>query len=104
MVLAYKGDESLGKSDESDSEGTLINNRLNAVILFEILASEPEGTHQKRELFLESRLLEVEPFIELFCSYAHSPIKFVEECAYSFLHVLDAHALDGEPYDIYSCE
>ena len=100
MVFAYKGNESFCKADETDSEGTLVDNGLDAVVFLKILTSEPECTHQERELFLEGCFLEIEPLTKLFCRNVHCPVEFFEEFADSLLLVLNAHALDGESYDI----
>ena len=100
MMLSAKSDKRFGKSDESDTESTVVDDCLDGVILSEFLAVQPERTHEKRELLLHSGLLEVESLVELLCSNVKSPSEFVEELVDSVLLVLDAHALDCELHDI----
>ena len=44
VMFADKGYESLGKSDEADSERALVDDGLDGVIVLQVLAAEPEGS------------------------------------------------------------
>ena len=65
MVLSNQCDKGLSQSDESDTECTVVDYRLDSVIFTELIAVDPECTHKERELLLEGCLLEVESFVEL---------------------------------------
>ena len=67
LVLSDEGDKGLGKSDKSDSKGSVVDYCLDCIVVSKLLAVEPERTHQERELLLESCLLEVESLVELLC-------------------------------------
>ena len=67
VMLSDKGDEGFCQSDETDTESTMVDHSLDGVVVTELLAVHPKGAHQKRELLLESCLLEVEPLVELLC-------------------------------------
>ena len=100
VVLADQGDQSLCKSDESYTEGSMVDDRFDGIVLAELLAVQPQCTHQQRELLLEGCLLEVEPLVELLCGNLQCPVELVEEFVDPLLLVLYVHALDGELHDV----
>ena len=100
MMLAYERDECLGKTDEADTESSVVDYSLDCVIVLKLVAVEPERAHQERELLLERSLLEVESLVELFRRDLESPVKLVEELVDPVISVLYVHALDGELHDV----
>ena len=75
MVLADESYEAFRQSDESDSEGTLVNDGLDGLVRFEVLASNPEALHEQRELLCERCLLEIEPVVELPCRHVEHVVR-----------------------------
>ena len=104
MMLADEGDKGLGKSDKSDSKGSVVDHCLDSVVVVELLAVKPECTHEKRELLLESCLLEIESLMELSCRNLESPVKLLEEFMYSVFLLLDIHTFDCKLHDVDGCE
>ena len=100
MMLSGKGNQGLGKSDETDAECSVVDHGFDGVVVGKFLAVKPEGSHEQRELLLEGGLLEVEPFVELLCGNLKCPVEFLEEFMVSVFLVLDTHALDGKFHDI----
>ena len=100
VVLAAKSDEGLCKTDESDAECTMIDDRLDAVILSKLLAVKPQSAHEERELLLEGCLLEIETVVELFCCDVEGVGQLVEELVDTVFLVRNAHALDSELHDV----
>ena len=52
VMLAHKGYQTLGQAYEADSEGALVDDALDGVIVLKVLAAHPEGAHKQRELLL----------------------------------------------------
>ena len=100
MVLADEGDERLCKTDEADTECSVVDYRLDCVVVSKLVAVKPERTHKERELLLESGLLEVESLVELLCRDLESPVELLEELVDPVFSVLDLHTLEGELHDI----
>ena len=100
MMLADKGYKAFCKPDETDTEGSMVDYRLNVFMLANLLAVKPERSHKERELLLQSGLLELESLIKLFCSYLKDVVKLLEELMKSVFLILYVHALKGKLHDI----
>ena len=100
MVLAGKGDEALGQTDEPDAEGPLIDDRLYGLVGAQVLGAKPQARHQQGELFGQGRALKVVAVAELAGGNLQKIIKAVEERGDALFAILDAHALYGQTYDV----
>ena len=104
MVLACECNETFGKTNESDTERTLIDNRLNAVVWLEVLSAIPQATHHERELLGKGCLLELITLVELFChKFAHL-VQTEHEDLNSLFERRFRHSLDSESHDIDGCK
>ena len=104
MMLSDQGDETLGESDEADTEGSVVDHRFDCIIVRELFAVEPESSHKERELLLESGLLEVESFVELLCRDLEHVVKLLEECVDPVFLILYLHTFDRELHYVHCGE
>ena len=100
MMLSDQGDKCLCKTDESDSEGSVIDYRFDCVVVRKLFAVQPQGTHKERELLFEGSLLEIESFVELSCGDLKRPVELLEEFVDPVFLALDTHTFYGELHDI----
>ena len=101
MVLATEGDQALGKADEADGEGALVDDGLDGVVVIQFLGTQPEAVHQERELLLESGLLEVEALVQLAGGDFQGPVELLEELLDAeVLVLLFLHGLDAQLHDV----
>ena len=104
MVLACECNETFGKTNESDTERTLIDNRLNAVVWLEVLSAIPQATHHERELLGKGCLLELITLVELLChKFAHL-VQTEHEDLDTLFERRFRHSLDSESHDIDGCK
>ena len=104
VVLAGEGDKALGKANEANTKGALVNDALDGVGGLEILASIPQLRHEQWELLGKGCALELEAVVELACCDVEHSVKFLEELVDALLLVLDFHALNGQTHDVDSRE
>src|SRR5574344_413651 len=102
VMFSYQCYQTLRKTDETDSEGTLIQHRLHCIIRIQFLAAQPKLTHQQRELLRERRLLEIVPLAQLLSRNIQDPIQLVEKFCNSLIFIVNVHALDSKTDDIHS--
>ena len=100
MVLASECDKTLCQANEANTQCTLIDDRCDRVVGREVLATNPEATHEQRELLGEGCLLELHAVVQLLGSNLEQAVQLGEEGCYAVLLVLDVHALEGKAHDV----
>ncbi len=104
VMLAHKGYQTFGQSDESDSERALIDDALHGVVGRQLLASDPELAHQQGELLDKGRLLEIEAVVQLASGEIQQLVQLLEEHLYALFLVRLVHALDRKADYVYGGE
>ena len=100
MMLARESNETFGKTDEPDTESTLIDNRLDTVVWLEVLSTIPETAHHERELLGKGSLLELITLVELLShEFAHL-VETEHEDLDTLLNRRLRHSLDSESNNI----
>ena len=65
MVLASEGDKTLCQTNETNTQCTLVDDGGNGLVRREVLATDPQTTHEQRELLGEGCLLELHTVMQL---------------------------------------
>ena len=73
VMFSDKSHQTFCQPDEANTEGTLVDDRSYRIIGSQLVSPIPQHTHHKRELLLESRLLEFEALMQLGSNRQQSP-------------------------------
>ena len=69
VMSARQSLETLGQSDETDTQRALVDDALHGLVALQLVAADPEFRHQQRELLGKCRLLELETLVQLTCRH-----------------------------------
>ena len=100
MMLSYQGNQTLGQSDESDTQCSVIDNGSYGIVGAQLLAVYPKSLHQQGELLGEGRLLELHTLVQLLCRNLQQTVQFGKEGIDTVLLILDAHTFNGQTNDV----
>ena len=100
MVVTDECYEAFCKSDETNTQCSMIDYALDSFFWLQVFCSYPKIFHQQWELFCHCSFLELEALIELFGGYVEDVVQFCKEHINTLLLVLNAHTFDGKLHDI----
>ena len=100
VVLACQCHQAFGQADETDAQRARVDDGGDGVVGAQLVASQPQGRHEQRELLGEGGLLEFHTFVQLACGDVEHGVELGEEAGNAFLGLGDVHALDGQTDDV----
>ena len=100
MMMANEGDQTLGKTDEADAQGALVDDALDPVVGTQIARTVPQLRHEQRELLGHRGLLVLIAGIKLSGSDFQHVVQLGEKAVDALLLVLNVHALDGQTHNV----
>ena len=100
MMLAHKCHKTLGKTNETDTQCTLVDDRGNGVVRLQFLAADPKSRHEQRELLRKGSLLELHALVQLTGSNLEQAVELCKEHCNTLFLILHIHALNGKTHNV----